>query len=180
MIYYFIIKTLLMMIIAVPAVIIVRFIYFKITNHKANLWHEITLILFVTFCIGLAMNTIIPVRDFGYSFSLDNFNLIPFYTLFEMFSKGGDVSILNLIGNIVMFMPFGFFPAVLWRNVKLWNAINITFSVSLFIEIVQLFITGRATDIDDLILNVIGGILGWCVYLIFKKIFPKFLLKLLS
>lgn len=180
MINYFIITTLLTMITAVPVVIIVRFVYFKITTRKVNIWHEAALILFVTFCIGLAMNTIMPIRGLEYGLSLENLNFIPFNTLIEMFGKGGDVSILNLIGNIVMFMPFGFFPAVLWNNVKFWQAVNTTFSVSLFIEIVQLFIAGRATDIDDLILNVIGGILGWYVYLILKKLFPNFLSKLLS
>jgi len=173
---------LVVMALAAPLFIAARFIYFKITKNKVNIWHELLLLLFVTFCGGLAIHTVLP---YGFSmrrvgFSLDNLNLIPFKTIIEMLGENFQVSYLNLVGNIIMFAPFGFFPPLLWGKGKFINSVWLTFNVSFCIEIVQLFLDDRATDIDDLILNTLGGIIGWCVYWLLKKIFPKFSEKFLS
>ena len=60
-----------------------------------------------------------------------------------------------LLGNIIMFMPIGFFPALLWRGWRWWRALLTGFSTSVSIELIQFFI-GRSTDIDDVILNTAG------------------------
>jgi len=182
MISYYIVQLLATMIAAIPAVIVTRFIYFKITKRKVNKHHEFMLILFVTFCAGLTTQTILPhnLRYMNIGFSLDNFNIIPFSTLIEMIYEKRWISILNIGGNIIMFAPFGFFPPILWNRFRLRNAAWLTFNISFCIEVIQLFVGGRATDIDDLILNTLGGILGWCVFYLLNKIFPKFFSKFLS
>ena len=78
-------------------------------------------------------------------------------------------------GNIIMFMPIGFFTALLWKlsNKKV---IAIGFFFSLLIESCQLFLT-RGTDIDDLILNTIGTILGLLLYKIIDKKFKNVIVK---
>ena len=63
--------------------------------------------------------------------------------------------LINFLGNIIMFMPFGLFIPYLW-GISGKKTILIGFSSSLFIEFCQLFLS-RGTDVDDLILNTLGG-----------------------
>ena len=77
----------------------------------------------------------------------------------------------NLAGNIVVFMPFGFLlPSVLvWgRNflVMLLNA----FIFVLGIEVFQLFSAVGAFDVDDILLNCVGAVLGYFIFLIWENI----------
>lgn len=76
-----------------------------------------------------------------------------------------------LVGNIVMFMPIGFFPALLWRNWKWWKALLTGLCTSAAIELIQFFI-GRSTDIDDVILNTTGTIAGFWIFCLIRVFFP--------
>lgn len=74
--------------------------------------------------------------------------------------------LVNFPGNIVMFLPIGFFVGLLMDKPRWWKSTLATFALSLFIEIFQLFIS-RGTDVDDLILNTLGGLWGhWCFLLL--------------
>lgn len=79
-----------------------------------------------------------------------------------------------LLGNIVMFMPIGFFPALLWRRWKWWKSLITGFFTSTVIEFVQFFI-GRSTDIDDVILNSLGALAGFWIFWLLRSIFPNFI-----
>ena len=75
--------------------------------------------------------------------------------------------LLNLIGNTAMFVPLGIvWPAVFRRLNTHGKVIVAGFGVSLTIEILQLPFFSRATDIDDLILNTLGFLMGYGVYLL--------------
>ena len=78
----------------------------------------------------------------------------------------------QVVGNIILFMPFGFFATYYTNISKIRNISLITFLVSLTIETVQKFI-GRSFDIDDIILNVIGGISGFLIYVALDAIRKK-------
>ena len=72
-----------------------------------------------------------------------------------------------------MCIPLGFLLPFIWKSYrKLWKTIFLGAGFSLLIEISQL-ITSRATDIDDLIANTIGAVVGYFIWLVFKKIFKK-------
>lgn len=174
------------MVISIPIYMIIRFIIFKNRKFKMNWYHEIALLLFVLFIIGLASQTIIPKFEFGVKgFSIiksgkHTTNLIPFKVLFETYHEVFDNGyinyfLINFLGNIIMFMPIGFFIPLLW-NLSNKKVIAIGFFFSLFIEICQLFLT-RGTDIDDLILNSIGTILGLLLYKIACKKLKKIMVK---
>lgn len=72
--------------------------------------------------------------------------------------------LIDVVGNIIVFMPLGFGlvgafqPANLRQT--LWLAALAGFSLSLLIELIQLTIPSRTTDVDDLIFNTLGAILG--------------------
>jgi len=82
------------------------------------------------------------------------------------------------IANVIMFMPLGFMLPLLWREYH--NPLRVlffSFGLSMVIEISQLF-NHRVTDIDDLITNTLGGLLGYVIYFLFylivKPLFKHF------
>ena len=70
----------------------------------------------------------------------------------------------NVMGNIILFIPYGFLASYLLNNKKFSVITILTVIASLTIETVQYYI-GRVFDIDDIILNVIGGIVGFLVFI---------------
>lgn len=83
---------------------------------------------------------------------------------------------VNFPGNIVMFMPIGFFAGLLSDKPRWWKGTLLTAGVSLFIEIFQLFIS-RGTDVDDLILNILGGLFGYVAFQMFHRMFTDVVTK---
>jgi glycopeptide antibiotics resistance protein len=85
----------------------------------------------------------------------------------------------QVIGNIVLFIPFGYFMTS-YCNIRNLGTISlVSLLSSAVIEVVQYFI-GRSFDVDDLILNVVGGIIGFLLYISLNAIrnhLPKFLRK---
>ena len=174
------------MIISIPIYLIIRFIVLNKNKKKINWYREVAMFIFAIFLMGLASQTIIPKFEFGMNgFSIvksgiHKTNLIPFKVLFETYNEvfvNGYINyfLINFLGNIIMFMPIGFFIALLW-NLSNKKIIAIGFCLSLFIEICQLFLT-RGTDIDDLILNTIGTILGLLLYRVLYKKVKNFMIK---
>ena len=78
------------------------------------------------------------------------------------------LSIANLSGNIILFIPMGIFlPSIFKKQKKLLTFVISIFLIILAVELIQLFSTLGCFDIDDLILNVIGALIGytaWKVY----------------
>lgn len=75
------------------------------------------------------------------------------------------------VPNIMLFIPFGFFlPIVLKKKRKWYKTTLMTFGISFSVELIQYFI-GRSSDIDDMITNVLGAIIGYA----FFKLFSSFL-----
>ena len=80
-------------------------------------------------------------------------------------------AVLNLFGNIACFMPFGLFvPYIFKRRISFIKVVFTTFMFSLCIEVIQLYFMIGIFDVDDLILNTIGGALGYVVYAVLNKI----------
>lgn len=83
---------------------------------------------------------------------------------------GLDTAILNLAGNVVGFMPFGFILPIVSRRGRRWyNAFLLGFLLSLCIETTQLIFKVGSFDVDDLFLNTIGVILGFMVYRVVQQ-----------
>lgn len=80
---------------------------------------------------------------------------------------------LNLFGNVIIFIPFGFFLAgLLYQSFSRSPSVAVILSGCLFslcIELFQLFIPTRATDIDDIMLNTIGTCFGLLLFHTVKK-----------
>lgn len=90
----------------------------------------------------------------------EEINLIPFR----------DGISLSMILNVVMFMPLGFLLPLLWKEYQsLVRTAIIGFCFSCGIEFCQLF-NRRVSDVDDLLMNTPGAILGWLIWIVFSRI----------
>ena len=72
----------------------------------------------------------------------------------------------NLFGNVLIFMPFGFFLPMASRYRSFAAAVLYSFSLSLMVETFQLLTKVGSFDVDDLLLNTIGGAAGYIIFII--------------
>ena len=102
-----------------------------------------------------------------------NYSIKPFYTINNYMrvilrSTNGDLirhCAINLLGNLVLFIPGGFlFPKVFPRLRSFWRFLLLSFGLLLLIECAQLFSLRGRLDVDDLILNLLGLLLGYIFY----------------
>lgn len=104
-------------------------------------------------------------------------NFIPLRTIVYYILGGQNfrIAIENIMGNIIAFIPLGFLIPITFKRIsKLKKIIIISFLISLLFEIIQLFTGIGSFDIDDILLNVFGAIIGYVVYLIIIKLSKKF------
>ena len=98
-------------------------------------------------------------------------NLVPFKTIFSylnLFSRGrSSVALLNLVGNIILFIPMGLYLPWFFKYLrKFWkDTLAVLFTI-LLVEGLE-YVTGRGSlDVDDVILNLLGAIIAygiWCL-----------------
>ncbi|MGC4036709.1 MAG: VanZ family protein [Chitinophagaceae bacterium] len=101
-------------------------------------------------------------------------NFVPFATLKYFFSIRKHYSYLvakNILGNIIGFIPLGVLLPILFRRLqRSWKTIFTVFLISLAFETIQLLFNLGIFDVDDLILNTLGGVVGYIFYLFSKKL----------
>ena len=89
-------------------------------------------------------------------------NFVPFRTIIGDWTAPWQEFVVNFIGNIVAFVPMGLIPPlILGRRTKLWHVVLFGLSLSLAIEGGQYLSGRRVTDVDDLILNTLGSVIGY-------------------
>ena len=166
-------------------VILVALPFYLLIRKPWRKWskREAVLAIFVLFMAGLLVLTVgPPYRQIyggpGGTVSRirrgEGINLVPFRSIngyFEHYIRG--YFEVNFVGNILMFMPWGFGLVLLWkRQQRFFSIILCALGLTIFIETVQLFI-GRSVDVDDIILNFLGSCLGAAFYFLLRKLFPK-------
>jgi len=147
-----------------------RIAYLLKSNKKFCLHKEIVSLIFIIYI--LCLYHVVTFQDINYGVN----NFVPFKEMFR-YSIGSSKFLKNIIGNIVLFIPFGFFSSYYLKNKKMLTSVVLALITSTTIEVVQYYI-GRVFDIDDIILNVIGGILGFLLFIGFDAIkvrLPKFM-----
>lgn len=133
-----------------------RTVYLIKNKQKIIFYKELLALIFIIYVLCLFY--VVTFQDVGWSSS----NFIPFKEMFR-YSFGSKLFIKNVLGNIIMFIPYGFFVSYYLKLKKPLSAFLLILLVSSSIETTQLLI-GRVFDIDDIILNVIGGMLGFFIY----------------
>ena len=151
--------------VTVVAIMSLRITYLIKYKPKFVLYEEILILIFAIYI--LMFFQIVTYQDV---ISYGN-NFIPFKEL-TRYPIGSSLFYRNVIGNILLFMPYGFFASYYLRLDKKKIALLLIFIVSISIEIVQLVI-GRCFDVDDILLNIIGGMLGYFLYRLLYLITEK-------
>lgn len=89
-------------------------------------------------------------------------------------SQIGDItSILNIYGNVFLFIPYGIMMPLMQKKRKIIKTTFYTMIFSIIIEFLQYIFKVGIFDIDDIILNTIGGFLGYIIYKIFRLCYNK-------
>ena len=146
-------------------VVCIRGAYLAKGNKKFVFHKEILNLVFVLYI--LCLYYILTYKSSG----VTGINLTPFSEMFR-YSFGSYKFIKNVIGNILIFIPFGFFVSYYLNTKKTVIPVGIALVVSLTAEVIQYHI-GRIFDIDDIILNVLGGFFGALLYVAFSSIKDK-------
>jgi len=135
----------------------------KLNNKRAKFIYVFASYIF--FAALFAILTATGIYDIYSSQTYLNFNFVPFSDIFTNYKQ--------YILNIILFIPFGFLLPMQWNNFKKKRCTFIAgLMLSLFIEIMQIF-SLRATDIDDLLMNTLGTIAGYYLFILARRFFPK-------
>ncbi len=107
-----------------------------------------------------------------------SYNLRPFQEIHRYLSYGDILGmrsvVLNLAGNVIGFMPFGMLVPILARGARrAWRTTLLSFELSTLVEMSQLIFQVGCFDVDDMILNTLGGLLGYGLFRMFYQIYLK-------
>lgn len=132
------------------------------------------IILFCLYCFILCYVLLFGSRPAGGSWTdhvRRSVNLVPLRSIVDYTKRfaGGKVNLssflANIFGNILAFVPMGFFiPCIFKRVNSFLKNLLICFAIIVCVEIVQLVTTVGSFDIDDIILNLTGSVLGYAIY----------------
>lgn len=147
-----------------------RLSYLLKGGKKVVIYRELLYLVFILYV--LCLYYIVTYQDINYG----GINLTPFKEIFR-YTIGSKKFFKNIIGNIVLFIPYGYFAAYFPRNRKMATVTFLTLLVSFSIEAIQYKI-GRVFDIDDIILNTLGGIIGYLIFIVLDSVknkLPRFM-----
>lgn len=150
---------------------------------EANKLKMIEILLFIIYLVLLvyflffaeSMGRTICNREYSY-------NLVLFKEIrrFIKYHKelGMTAVLTNIVGNIVCFIPLGcMLPILSTKYRKLFLVCLISFELSIVIELSQLIFKVGSFDVDDLLLNTLGGLIGFLIYHLANKVIGKWLEK---
>lgn len=136
---------------------------------KRNLLKWVCFLAYLLFLSYIVFYNRIERNEYRYNLVL--FQEIGRYYYLGMNTGNWRLFIFNVIGNIVVFMPVGMFlPSLFSRCRNILFTTILSFEISLCVELVQLITRVGSFDVDDLLLNTIGGVCGFILYSIYRGI----------
>lgn len=161
-----------MILICSVIIVSMRIVWIKKQKLEVILYKELLGLAFVIYVMCLFY--VVTFQDVSWSTS----NFIPFHEMFR-YKIGTKLFFKNVLGNLIMFLPYGFFVSYFLKLQKTKSIFLMSLLTSFTIEFTQLKI-GRVFDVDDILLNVIGGVLGFYIFKLLIRIkdrLPSFLKK---
>jgi len=150
-----------MILIFTTIIVSIRMTQLIYKREEFHFYKEILMLGFVIYILCLFY--VVTFQDVSWSSS----NFVPFHEMLR-YQIGSNLFYRNVVGNMIMFLPYGFFISYLLKLDKGHAIFILTLIASTTIEVTQLKI-GRVFDIDDIFLNLCGGMFGFYIY--------KFLIK---
>lgn len=136
---------------AISAVILIPLFLYMNKLYFHDLKRTIGYMIFAVYLSG--MFAVVGLPDIRYVRFEPKFNFVPFAYMFSDY----ETSLLN----VLLFIPLGFFLPLFWKRFrKMWPTVLFGFCISLLIEVLQIF-TFRASDVNDLMTNTLGTLIGW-------------------
>lgn len=147
-----------MVVICILTLSSIRITYLIKNKKEFVLYKEIFYLFFLMYILLLFQ--IVTFEDTNVAVDMNN--LVPFKEILR-YKLGSRLFFKNVIGNIVLFIPYGLFASMYTKIEKPFHAVCLVLFASVIVEVTQAMI-GRVFDIDDIILNVTGGIIGFGIY----------------
>lgn len=160
-----------MLLIYIIVLVTVRIAYLVNHHERFCFYKEVMTLVFLVYILLLFQ--LLTTTEINKNSGI---NFIPF-TEITRYKFGSQLFFYNVFGNILVFVPFGYFISNYIKAKKIMPMFVVSAIVSTSVEYIQHMI-GRSFDIDDIILNVLGGILGYLLYVgigAIKRHLPKFL-----
>jgi glycopeptide antibiotics resistance protein len=162
---------LLLSAITVPCWLVFRIYRLRTPGRRLSFPREILLLIFVVYLSGLAVATLIPnhnsrlaaKRAMGVDLHPNLASLTCSSAILPEGSTAQAFCVHNARGNVMLFFPLGILIPLVWTRLRFWRVIQIAVALSISIEIVQYVLrtwSNRSTDINDVILNIVGACLG--------------------
>ena len=152
---------------AVPLTLVIyalrRLVWRKKAADRGREW-----LVFLFILYGTALIAITAIRDGAHLLDFwtqphttESIQLTPIFETLKQGRAGAWYLIYPVVGNIAWFVPLGFLLGRLRPAYGVWRMALYSALVSVGIEILQWVLLSGISDIDDVIFNVIGGIVGW-------------------
>lgn len=120
---------------------------------------SVLLILYVTIFIG----------GINFNSNYHLINIVPFKFMMETYEMGYRAMISQVISNMIMFVPIGLLLPIVFKKCREFKFTALyVFLFTFSIEFIQYFI-GRSCDVDDIIMNFLGGVVGYGIYIVFRR-----------
>ena len=133
------------------------------TNRRVK---RILFALFLVYCAVLAYALLSPTLHHPNP-DVRSYNLIPLATIVEMLGKVTESSAVvckNIGMNILLFLPMGMALPVLFPKMRrLWRTVLVCLAATVLAEVLQFLFHLGTFDVDDILLNVLGGLFGYCI-----------------
>jgi len=139
-------------------IVLIRGIYIISNNLKINIYKELIDLLFILYIVSLFY--MLTYKSLNPNWTTVNYKIFNEIFRYKVFSQ---MFITETIGNLLIFIPFGFFVAYYLNLKKVYILLLIALIISISIELIQLKI-GRVCDIDDVLLNNLGSIVGYFIF----------------
>ncbi len=152
-----------MLTIFLVVIAIVRIAAIKSSGEKLVFHKEFSNLLFIIYI--LLLYELLTRSELN---NVSGYNLVPFTEIFR-YPIGSNGFCLNVLGNIIIFIPFGYFISTYIKPKKILPILIVSLVSSATVEFVQLCI-GRSFDVDDIILNALGALIGFLIYVAFNAI----------
>lgn len=152
-----------MLTIFLVVIAVVRIAAIRNNNEKLVFYKEFSNLLFIIYI--LLLYELLTRSELN---TVRGYNLVPFAEIFR-YEIGSQAFLMNVVGNIVIFIPFGYLISTYIKPKRILTILIVSVITSATVESVQLCI-GRSFDIDDIILNSLGAIIGFLLYVALNAI----------
>lgn len=153
----------------IPTFVLISLLFFCViiitigllSNRIVNKSRFIIRVLFIEYLLLILLSTI--VCRGAQSFDYARLELVPFWTYRAVLDNVPGVSVWDIILNVLLFIPLGLFTKALFPNTTLIRMVIISVICSVFIETNQYLFEKGIAQIDDVLHNALGGIIGWFI-----------------